>query len=339
LVTMHTSGTSGTMSFLPWTRVEWDRYMSVYMVSIFQTFGQNASPQSLPLNMQCIFPGFRSGGLSSNAMNDQIVEKIAGSEERFHAAYPGRLSADMMLLAARYRTAAAKGQLDRLQITPEMEARRAEFEVQQRDMPRQGAEFFDTMRTKLAGQRVFMMATTPMLFRLAKEGLAQGMRNAFSSSSLLATGGGGKGIALPDNWEEMVAEFFGTKNIVDVYGMSEGGGPHRKCKCGNYHIPPWTIPYILDADTMQAKPRKGRQEGVFAFYDLIPEARWGGFVTQDDVAVEFDAPCACGQKGPYVTGKIRRLSETRGEQGEEKLSCAAAPEAYADALAFLNEVN
>ena len=43
------------------------------------------------------------------------------------------------------------------------------------------------------------------------------------------------------------------------------------------------------------------------------------------------------QIGPHVVGNIRRLSETRGDQGEEKLSCAAAPDAYADALDFLNE--
>ncbi|MDD5175067.1 MAG: hypothetical protein PHQ05_01410 [Sterolibacterium sp.] len=337
LFVCHTSGTSGTMSFLPWDSAECDKFIGGYPITQFQHFGQDGPIETRPVNIDCIYPYFRSGGISHAVLNDFVIKHIAGSEERFHAAYPGRLSADMMLLASRYRAAAAKGQLDRLQISPELAARRAEFEIQQRDMPRRAAEFFDTMRTTLAGRRVFIQCANPMLTKLAEDGLKQGLKKIFAPDSLIVTGGGGKGTVLPGNWREMVKEFFGCDNINNNYGMTEGGGFNRSCEHGNYHILPGTIPFILDPDTFKPLPRTGRATGCYAFYDLLPDTHWGGFITGDYLTMEFDAPCACGRNAPYIVGEVKRLSEVRNVEGEEKLSCAAAPGAYADALDYLNE--
>ena len=334
----HTSGTSGSMSFLPWTKSDWRKMMWHYPIIYFQRCGENSPVLKPPLNIECIYPFFRTGGLSHVVLNDTIVEVIAGNEERFHAAFPSRLSADMMLLAARRRAAAAKGTLDQLVVSPEMELRRAEFEAQQRDMPRQQEEFFSTMRTRLAGKRIFMLATTNMLVTLAKKGLEQGMRKVFAPDSVVITGGGGKGVTLPDNWEAMIQEFFGVERVYENYGMSEMTGSYLKCKHGHFHGTPWLIPFLLNPVTGQPLPRKGTVTGRYGFYDLMTDTRWGGFVTGDEITMEFDAPCACGQSGPYIHGKVQRYSEKKdADVGEEKLSCATAPEAYAEALDFLNE--
>jgi hypothetical protein len=67
------------------------------------------------------------------------------------------------------------------------------------------------------------------------------------------------------------------------------------------------------------------------------DTRWGGFVTGDEVTFEWDKPCGCGWNSPYIVGgTIGRFSEKKDDGGEEKLSCAAAPAAYAEALDFLN---
>lgn len=311
--------------------------MAPMPVTLFQRFGEDSPVQKAPLNIDCIYPFFRYGALSHILLNDAVVDVITGSEERLHAAYPGRLSADMLLLAARHRAAVAKGQLDKLAISPELAARRAEFEIQQREMPANIAKFFDTMRVKLAGKRVFIQATTNLLYKLAEDGLKQGMRRVFSADSIVSTGGGGKGMVLPDNWQETITEFFGAERVVALYGMSEMAGHCRRCEHGCYHIQPWIIPFILDVNSGQALPRHGRTTGRFAFYDLLPETRWGGFVTGDEVTIEWNTYCRCGQSAPYIVGDIQRVSEKHGETGEEKLSCAAAPEAYAEALDFLNE--
>jgi len=335
LAVVHTSGTSGRLSFLPWTKAEWIRFIGQHPVMFFQRFGEDAPAPSLPMNIPCIFPYFRSGGISHTVLNDALVKVIAGSEERFHAAYPGRLSADLLLLAARRRAAESKGQLDRLEISPELAARRAEFETQQRGMPQHLIEFFSTMRTTLAGKQVFIEATSNLLHSLAQNGLQQGMRNIFSPDSVILTGGGNKGVVIPKDWQDTVKAFFGTERLSLVYGMSEMAGLFTSCQLGSYHAPPWIIPFVLDPDTGQALPRRGRVKGRFAFYDLLPDTRWGGFVTGDEVTMEWDEQCPCGRTTPYLGSTIERLSEKRANEGEEKISCAATPAAYAEALDFL----
>ena len=334
---VHTSGTGGTMSFLPWTKAEWQRCIKQFTVISFQKFGQAAPVPRYPMNIECIYPFFRSGGLSHTVLNDAVVDVIAGCEERFHAAYTGRLSADLLVLAARRRSAAAKGQLDQLAISPELAARRDEFEAQQRDMQGHVAGFFETLGERLRGRRIFMLAANHMLFTLAESGLKQGIKELFSADSVIISGGGGKGLVLPEGWQDTVMTFFGTRNLVLSYGMSEMAGQFAMCEHGHYHCPPWIIPFMLDPETARALPRRGTVTGRFAFYDLLPDTRWGGFVSGDEVTLNWDPGCPCGRTGPYLDARIQRLSDKRTATGEEKLSCAAAPEAYAEALDFLNE--
>jgi hypothetical protein len=322
---------------LPWSKAEWKRLVTEWTVVFFQRFGTESKAGPLPLNIDCVYPFFRSGNMSHTIINDAIAQVIAGSEERFHAAYPERLSSDMLLLAAKHRAAAAKGQLDQLEISPELLARRTEFETQQRNMPQRATEFFNAMRTKLAGRRVFMMATSNMLFTLADSGLKKGLKGVFSPDSVILTGGGGKGIVLPDTWQETVKEFIGVDHIFNNYGMSEMSGQFSGCAHGHYHCAPWIIPYLLDPVTAKPLPRHGTVTGRLAFYDLMPDTRWGGFITGDEVTMEWDAVCACGQTTPYLQGLIQRYSDKKTDEGDEKLSCAAAPDAYAEALDFLNE--
>ena len=337
LTVVHTSGTTGTMSFIPWAKEDWRKTIMQFPVCYFQEFGKEPAPVRFPFNIDCIYPYFRSGSLSHTALNEAVVELIAGGEERFHAAYPGRLSADLMLLAAKRRAAAAKGHLDHLEIDPELEARHEEFAAQQRDMPAHVASFFSALSNKLAGRRIFTVLTAHMLHGLSQNGLQQGLSKVFTPDSVVITGGGAKGNVLPDDWQDTVKKFFGVDRLHVCYGMSEMAGNFPSCEHGNYHALPWIVPFVLDPDTGRPLPRKGAVTGRFAFYDLIPNARWGGFVTGDEVTMEWDAPCACGRATPYLVGTIRRLSERKNEDGEEKLSCAAAPDAYAEALDFLNE--
>lgn len=339
LYIVHTSGTSGTMSFIPWSDEEWLQTGRAFAIQYFQTYGQNSPPLSGPLDIDCIFPYFREGALVHIRLNDPIAKVIAGSEEHFHAAFPGRLSADLMLLATRRRVAAAEGRLDQLEIDPELDKRRVDFEKQQHAIAGEQEAFFTKMSNELRGKRVFMVATISLFFKLAEEGLQRGLRGIFSPDSVIVTGGGGKGISLPDNWLELTKEFFGVDRIIVNYGMSEISTCYVTCQYGNYHALPWIIPFILDPVTAEPYPRKGRVTGRFGFYDLLPKSRWAGFVTDDEVTIDWDAPCPCGQGTAYVTGNIQRFSDKEDFSGEEKLSCAATPAAYAEALDFLNSDN
>ena len=332
---VHTSGTSGSMSFIP---VSKNDYLRGMMSWIPLYFGTNGNKPALPLNIPSIYPYFRHGGSAMIRGLDCMVELIAGSEENFHACYPTYQSADVMLLAARQRAAAAKGKLDSLKVSPELVTRRAEFEELMKNMPEYSAKFFERMCSDLAGKRVYVFATSNLLYPMASTGLKKGARKLFAPNSVICTGGGGKGMVLPDDWQEPVKEFFGVERLNLGYGMSEMCGSQIvQCPHGHYHPAPNIIPFLLDPDTSQLLPRKGSHTGRFAFYDLVPNDSWGGFITADLVTMEWEAPCPSGWSAPYIGGGISRITDQKNDGGEEKINCAATPTAYADALDFLKE--
>jgi hypothetical protein len=336
LAVCHTSGTSGSLSFLPWAKSEWLRMFGAYPVLFFQEFGGPAVQLPVPLNLPCVYPFFRSGGMSHTVANDAIVQVIAGSEERFHAAYPARLSADLLLLGARLKAAGARGRVD-LAAGPELAARRGEFEALQRDMPAHVARFFAEMRSRFAGQRVFVLATSNMLFTMAQNGLAQGISGVFAANSVVITGGGGKGLDLPADWRETVRRFLGVESIHDCYGMSEMAGQFISCELGHYHAVPWIVPFVLDPADGRPLPRRGRVSGRFAFYDLLAHSRWGGLVTGDGVTLDWDGGCPCGRTAPYLLRDIHRLSGAARDGEDDKVNCADTGETYAEALEFVGQ--
>jgi hypothetical protein len=71
---------------------------------------------------------------------------------------------------------------------------------------------------------------------------------------------------------------------------------------------------------------------------LLAQTHWGGFLSSDAVTLSWgdEEPCLCGRSGPYVHSEIRRYSDIEG--GDDKVTCAGAPEAHDKALAFLNEL-
>lgn len=333
LLPIHTSGTSGTMSFVPSSKREWEKFVEQFIVWFFG----DPTEITTPLNVDAIYPFYRDGGWSHAAANDCIVKLIAGDEERLHAAYPGRLSSDLLLMGIRHRIAAQKGEESTFRLSPEIAARREEFEDQQRNQAEHTKAFFEALCDELEGERVFTQVTMSMLFKVAQEGLKAGRQGIFAPNSVICSGGGAKGMVLPDDWEDTVRKFFGIEKIVMLFGMSELISLYRRCEHGHYHAPAWSIPFVLDIESGEALPRTGWQSGRFATFDLLIDSRWGGFISGDYVTVDYDQPCACGLEGPYFVGPIRRVSEVRSaEDGEEKISCALTPDAYEDALDFLN---
>jgi len=130
-----------------------------------------------------------------------------------------------------------------------------------------------------------------------------------------------------------VCEFTGVSRMKGGYGMSELCASHAMCEHNHYHLAPWTITFVLDPDTSEILPRRGVVTGRAAFYDLLANSHWGGFITGDEITVHWDGDCPCGATSPYVEDNIGRYSEKRG--GDDKISCAATPEAHREAMDFL----
>jgi phenylacetate-coenzyme A ligase PaaK-like adenylate-forming protein len=335
LVIHHSSGTTGTVSLFPKAKSELDAMGKQYPLR-FQSFG-DPRPQDTQPKAHVIIPTFRSGGSAHFRINDVYWRRVAQCDDAYmHVAFPGRMSADILYLAGRIRAAKARGELDRIEIAPNLLGRLNQFETSQAQRTEQMREFLDEVTTKLAGQRVFLTAAPTYLWPLAEKGLAAGRHDVFAPSSVVSTGGGAKSMALPPDWRDKLRYFAGVRHIPVNYSMTEMTANNMMCTNGNYHIAPWIIPLVLDPDTSQLLPRTGTVTGRMAFYDLLPDTHWGGFITGDEVTITHK-PCGCGRTGPHLASTIGRYSEQRG--GDDKISCAASVEAHEEAMDFLAQIH
>ncbi|MFI6467038.1 hypothetical protein [Streptomyces sp. NPDC050538] len=143
--------------------------------------------------------------------------------------------------------------------------------------------------------------------------------------TLVLSGGGNKNGVLPDDYQEQFAAFYDGVRRVRSYGMTELQGSCLACESGNYHVPPWVIPLVLDEPGEKLlNTEQGVVEGRFAFLDVSLEGRWGGLISGDRVFVDF-SPCDCGRPGPTVLPDIRRYGDLGGE---DKITCAATLDSY-----------
>ena len=152
----------------------------------------------------------------------------------------------------------------------------------------------------------------------------------FHPQSLIAAGGGVKGVALPPDYKQQVDRFYGDVIRPGGYGMTELAQRLPRCEARRYHVPPALIALVLDqpGEKLISPPgnRGGVVEGRFAFLDLTFDGRWGGLISGDRVEVDFSERCACGRPGPTVLDTITRYSQVTGE--DDHIGCAGTIDAY-----------
>ena len=329
-----TSGSTGTMSFIPKSKQDIESGFRSNRVSDLQTFGTPPSQAAMTGLYHIIFPNYASGRQMSMRAGHYLKMVLTdGREDLFHPMYPERGSADLMWLAAQLRAAAAKGDASRVDVPPSLLARRDELEKQQSGMADRQMAFIESLAESLRGQRVYCMFPSYPLFQVASRGLERGRSCQFDPDSAIATAGGAKGMPLPPDWIEQICRFFGLETLPRYYGMSEFSGLCKMCSAGRYHIQPWIIPFILDPDTSKLQARRGVQKGRAAFFDVLMSGQWGGIITGDELEVDFSTPCQCGQTTVHISADVERFGENRG--GDDKINCTAAPQAHAEALEFL----
>jgi hypothetical protein len=161
----------------------------------------------------------------------------------------------------------------------------------------------------------------------------QGIKGAYAADSFFFCGGGFVSGTAPDDWKARAAAALGIpESAIRIgYGMQESLTGMQMCDHGNYHIPVSMIPYVLDDTTDQPLPRSGRQQGRFAFFDLLADTSWGGYITSDRVTINWDQPCGCGHQGAYLDAAISRVAELQ----DDKIGCAGTAGALDDAADFL----
>ena len=329
------SGTTGTLSIIPKDKRGAEVNMGNWRVMYFQTFGVEPRPEDLDPQVDVIWPNFASGKLGHLRMASMFRRWFTGGDEsRFHALYGDAVGTDLMFLASKLRAAAARGELDRVEIDPDLLARKSEFESLQARMPDDMARFLQEKLRELAGKRVFVMGSYNLLYELATEGLSRGVEAVFAPGSVVASGGGAKGIVLPPDWQEPVLKFFGVDHLSMGYGMSEISAMHMMCESGRYHVQPWVIPYVLHPDTNEPYPREGVQVGRAAFYDPAYDAHWSGIMSGDEIELSYE-PCSCGRTTLHIAPEIERYSE---KQGDDRITCAATQQLQHEAIDFLKGI-
>ncbi len=328
------SGSSGTCSFFPKSKRDYMFFAMSLRPQMLQDFGTEPSHGDVHDKIHVLTPLHRDGHAASGR-NGQYLKQVFGfgDEAYFHPCFDHKVSADLQWLAARLRAAAAKGDVSKVDVPPSLLARRAEWEAEQRDMPAQQTEFLLRKTRELQGQQVLSMGMTVMLYSVAKRGLEEGLHSTFGPGSRVMGGGGAKGVVLPPDHKDVICQFFGVDRMRAAYGMTELNTMIVNCEHDRYHMLPWVIPYLLDIEAGQPLPRKGRQQGRAAFFDLTQDGTWGGVVSGDLATIDWDTRCECGRVPVAVEMDIQRLSELQG--GDDKITCAAQPAAHAEAMNFL----
>ncbi|ACA96016.1 MULTISPECIES: hypothetical protein [Burkholderia] len=194
----------------------------------------------------------------------------------------------------------------------------------------------DGFLDKLAARRdipVLVQGNWSLHWTLAERARQRGIDDGICHpDTVITTGGGLKGTSAPADYREQIMRFYGIRpeNIQNSYGMSEmiGAGPWSEVAQG-YAICPWIVPFVLDKTGEQLlNPSDGRGvvEGRFAFFDLLADGYWGGFITGDKVTVDFSpSGTTDGLQGPLIK-QVGRYADL--EEGEDKLSCAGTMESY-----------
>src|SRR6516225_3398121 len=195
------SGTTGTISILPKDKRGAEEGMVLWKICLFQTFGQEPTEAELNPSVDVVWPNFANGKLGHLRIANMIKRGFTGGDEsKFHVLYPGAIDTDLMFLASKMRAAASRGELDRLEIDPALAARKDEFIAMQARQGQDVEAFFTRLTDRLRGMRVFMLGTYHLMYDIAKAGLERGVRNVFAPDSAILTGGGMKGVALPDDF-------------------------------------------------------------------------------------------------------------------------------------------
>jgi hypothetical protein len=331
------SGTSGTLSFFPKTKKDYMLSATGVRVQLTQRFGENASPPAdFDEPIHVLTPFYRDGYSTVARLPHYFLQVFCkGDTSKLHTALPYKASADLIWLAARIRAAQKKGDAARVDVPETLLARRAEWEKIVQESATQQSDFIRKKLPELRGQRVFALGITVMFYDIARAGLEAGIRGEFAPNSVIMSGGGGKGIVLPDNVFEIIGDFFGIKNVFGAYGMTEQNAWFATCEHGRLHMPPWLTVLLLDPDSGQPLPREGVQTGRASFFDMTLDGPWGGIVSGDRISVDY-APCKCGRTTLHIDKKVDRYSDLAG--GDDKITCAATPGAQAEALDLLTSL-
>ena len=313
------SGTSGKSSFL--NKTIRDRRASLDdLVRCLTDLGL------APERRWHVIPVGPETGISHHTAVRDVINTAYGRPDGITApegaAAPAKHHAYMTGLAT-MRRAMAEGTASPDEVAAfEAEAARRQAQVEQR------LAYFADRVIDRRDEPLFFNATFPLLYRLCELLREHGVSDGdITGENALTTGGGLKGIALPDDYQ---AQIFRLLNIaperfLHYYSMQELNVRMPKCLSGRYHVPAELELFVLVKEGEALAPvSDGRAEGRAAFFDATVDGRWGGTISGDKVIADFGT-CPCGGTGPTILDEITRYSDL---PDGDKITCAGTLDAY-----------
>ena len=327
---LHSSGTTGRLSFYPRSKMEIEARQSLLKMHLNDKFDQELRLRDR--ENAVIWTGHAGGRTSFLRDVPLIANAYTKSDDAFFPLIPALMSSDHHFFLLRCTNLMEQG----VEAAPEpsdyVRMRIDEAKQIHADMPMLTERLLDIIAGLKYKMHVTLIGVPVRINDLVEAGLARGMENMFRPQSLIGMGGGFKNNPVIDNLISQIKRFAGPNMLFrGGYGMSELLSAFAACGAENYHLPPWVVAFVLDVETGQPRPRKGRQKGRFAFFDLLAQSHWGGIVTGDLVEIDW-GQCGCGRNTPFIRPSISRLSDD-----SDPLSGEMDRKAWAAALTVLTE--
>jgi hypothetical protein len=330
LTLYHSSGTTGRMSFHPRSTAE----EAVVRDTVGMTIADNFAPGEFILgewNYALFWPTHAFGRTAARRIAQMLTDLLCADASDFHPLLPTVLSADYHYHVLRCRNMAAQGFAFGPVISDYVLGRIQEAEALQLYVPQRLSEFADIIAALGDEKRIMIAGGPANIHSVITAGLARGSSHPAPQGSILYSFGGYKDAPVNQTLDADAARYLPGIMPCEAYGMTEVCGTTNKCASGRFHVPPWIIPYALDAATGQLLPREGVQHGRAAFMDLLPQSHWGGVISSDHVELSW-LPCACGRTSPHIAPGIQRIAESAGAEYHIGPAPAAAIDAALESL-------
>ena len=324
----------GKMSFMPREKSDWQHYLKQFL-QIFQPFSSEREWSDLVKGedkLPLFHPGPRRSGRPMSRLLDVYEEWFGNGLVKTSI---DSMDADLMSISGRLQEAAKKGDKGKLAVNPKVAEMKDQILAMKADMQKMEDALINDMVENHQGQRVIMFGTRNHLFKVVERLEEKGVTGAYAPGSVFQYGGLWDNNVEPENWKARTQKALGLAPdaMMEAYGMSEVLNFFDRCEHNHYHLPASIVPFVLQPDSGDQKPRNGVQTGRFAFLDLMAESYWGGFVTGDKITINWDGDCSCGRKGIFIEGDIIPLSMDEG--GDDKINCSGSTEAHNTAVEYI----
>lgn len=307
LVSLHSSGTTGTLSIYPRGKHEVAMRRGIAMLDVREFHG-SAAHDPARLDRALVWPTFAHGRSAILRSADLIRHVYQIGDADYFPLLPGSQSSDYQLYVMQVNAARQRGDAYLPQASDYVSDQIDQAVGMQRGFPEFIDQLLDTIEGPLRGRRVIFSGAPVSQYHLAHAAAARGLTGALAPGSLTFSYGGIKGHEPINDLDGAISRFTGGCPVYNVYGMTEISTPLSQCSHGRFHCPPWLIPYVLDTQSGAVLPRQGVQLGRAAFMDLVAQTYWGGIISADLVEMSWN-PCSCGRSSPQVGSSIRRLPD------------------------------